>query len=82
LLIIANISTKVFNNQMFIALQRNYFLKKESIALNEEMGFDKSTHSGKNFINTEKAEKVATVDMNNVAGSPIEALKDQKDDIS
>jgi tRNA uridine 5-carbamoylmethylation protein Kti12 len=42
------------------------------------MGFDKSTQSGKNFINTEKAEIVATVDMNNVAGSPIEALEDQK----
>jgi hypothetical protein len=42
------------------------------------MSFDKSKHSGKNFINTEKAKIVATVDMKNVAGSPIEALKDQK----
>jgi hypothetical protein len=42
------------------------------------MGFDKSTHSGKKFINTEKADIVATVDMNNAAESPIEALKDQK----
>jgi hypothetical protein len=38
------------------------------------MGFDKSTHSGKNFINTEKAAIVATVDMNNAAGFPIKAL--------
>jgi hypothetical protein len=44
----------------------------------QKKGFDKSTHSGKKIINTEKAEIVATVDMNNAAGSPIEALKDQK----
>jgi hypothetical protein len=44
------------------------------------MGFDKSTYSRKNFIITEKAEIVATVDMNNAAGSPIEALENQKAD--
>jgi hypothetical protein len=31
------------------------------------MGFDKSTHSGKKFINAEKPEIVTTVDMTNVA---------------
>jgi hypothetical protein len=42
------------------------------------MGFDKSMHSENFLINTEKAEIVATVDVNNVAGSQIEALEDQK----
>jgi hypothetical protein len=40
------------------------------------MGFDKSTHTRKIFINTEKSEIVATVDMNNVTVSAIEALED------